>query len=987
MPPVNPFNDGEDISRLPNNNINNKTTTATTRTMRNDVNGSSNSNSSLKKLTTDTNPFRDSEVPLRNGSVSNSTNPFASTRASTASATHTTNNPFVATKSGNTNPFEDAKKTASANGNKQFPPRASLATSSSSSSTNPFSSNTKTDIRNAKSMINPPNPFATSANMDEIKTFGRANSTNPFEADAPPNINIRRSSSKNPFDVPTNTTINTMSSSSTNTNNPFDEGMKATNDIFGGNAAGAAASAFSLSNLKRPGALTNLFRGKTTSATTADAMPEEYLKSSSMEDDLGITQDDSTSTNTKNQNHHQHRRAQSGTATLPSTAMGWFKRGGTNDMPQLLEDRMSSNLNNATTTSSTTNPFSTASSSGGIPTNSSTADTSVTSSSTQHHLGVTAAPLHFFNEATKNFTNISASAGGIAATTTATATIIKDKKKKVKKKKENSHTNNKKTMLKTINNKASIWPYDNYQSIPSSTTHDTLSKLRTYSESERDFAGDGSQFTKTGVETSRRSQGVTTSTTTSSSLSNGGIITDDNNNSNKLLYERPSSLPSIAEAAQELSLVEFEAKAEERAIAIVSMWLHDSGLIDDLLVTGTQGYASIRRRAQQAAGVSTNAVTLGPQSSSLSLGLPTAADDATVGSTKTSSEGIEVGMHGFPIMASDAFKMEKEVEWMRNRVQRELTLVNARLNEGVAASGAEVQELVNAVAATRGDLGQLRNMVTYITQSVNNQDEFILKNCPRLRSIMNARRNLFTCFRDLEFFDQMPTTCNRLREELHSGEWTTDEWKTIRSVSMEHVELEILLIEAEAGMKARLKDEQGEMSKFVGDHSNYSSDDTHFRAMERNTYEAVDRFLSAHVTNVWELGDEIKMRIMSGLGSSFDLAKNNPADLVALVEAVEVYERAAEHYKALLYDDAKGKEFSKLRFTDMRASALKQLYEHFQTRGLDLFRTIQMRVRKIYSFLFMVDASRFIYSKFTLLYSSIICYRQLITPKKARQKI
>ena len=42
-----------------------------------------------------------------------------------------------------------------------------------------------------------------------------------------------------------------------------------------------------------------------------------------------------------------------------------------------------------------------------------------------------------------------------------------------------------------------------------------------------------------------------------------------------------------------------------------------------------------------------------------------------------------------------------------------------------------------------------------------------------------------------------------------------------------------------------------------------------------------------HVKNVWELGDEIRMRILSGIGSSFDLALNNPAGMVALVEAVE----------------------------------------------------------------------------------------------------
>ena len=45
--------------------------------------------------------------------------------------------------------------------------------------------------------------------------------------------------------------------------------------------------------------------------------------------------------------------------------------------------------------------------------------------------------------------------------------------------------------------------------------------------------------------------------------------------------------------------------------------------------------------------------------------------------------------------------MDKEIEKLRAGAQRELGLINARLNDGVAASGAEVQELVSAVAQLR----------------------------------------------------------------------------------------------------------------------------------------------------------------------------------------------------------------------------------------------------------------------------------------------
>ena len=104
----------------------------------------------------------------------------------------------------------------------------------------------------------------------------------------------------------------------------------------------------------------------------------------------------------------------------------------------------------------------------------------------------------------------------------------------------------------------------------------------------------------------------------------------------------------------------------------------------------------------------------------------------------------------------------------------------------------------------------------------------------------------------------------------------------------------------------------------------------------------VDHFLKEHVKNVWELGDEIRMRLLSGIGSAFDLAMNNPAGMVAMVEAVEVYENAAADYKAV--HGVEAGSIQNLRFTDMRSSALKTLFGDMETRGLDVFKDLTMQV-------------------------------------------
>eukprot|EP00984_Skeletonema_dohrnii_P019223 scaffold9147_cov118-Skeletonema_dohrnii-CCMP3373.AAC.1 len=454
-----------------------------------------------------------------------------------------------------------------------------------------------------------------------------------------------------------------------------------------------------------------------------------------------------------------------------------------------------------------------------------------------------------------------------------------------KAKKYNSNVNK----PKKSKNKAFVtpWPFDNYHEVQEKLYEELASQSAMSAASGIGGDGGGYHSGDDGDEKkedmsrrrSHRQQQRGKSTVTNTA-------TDDSQ-----YYERPEELPSIKEAVNDLALVDFEKKAEDRAVNIVSTWLFDAGLIDELLVNGAMNIG-MNNTSQSSSKV--------PSSSH------------SVMSEKT-SEGQEIGMHGFPLVGAEGaeLKMDKETNKLRGMIQRDLSIINARLNDGVAASGLEVQELVNAVSATKDDIGRLRELTTYISDGqISDRDEFLLAKYPYMRKAINARRNINRTFRELEFFSQIPSTCDRLRDELHGGEWTAEEWSTIRNVSMEHVELEIMLVEAENSMK--------------------SSQHNFNVAM-------VDNFLSAHVQNVWELGDEIRMRIISGIGSAFDLSINNPAGMVALVEAVEVYERAAESFEKKRQERG---DSGDLRFTNMRAAALEQLYQDFELRGVEMFRGV-----------------------------------------------
>ena len=158
------------------------------------------------------------------------------------------------------------------------------------------------------------------------------------------------------------------------------------------------------------------------------------------------------------------------------------------------------------------------------------------------------------------------------------------------------------------------------------------------------------------------------------------------------------------------------------------------------------------------------------------------------------------------------------------------------------------------------------------------------------------------------------------------------------------------MVEAEVGMKQRLQDGGEQKSHHppsIRGGKSFGKQAFLDMGLAHNSGE-VDHFLKEHVKNVWELGDEIRIRLLSGIGASFDLAMNNPAGMVALVEAVEVYEIAAEEYKQV--HGVEAGSIQNLRFSDMRSGALSSLYKDMEVRGMDVFKDITMQVSHLHMY-------------------------------------
>lgn len=151
--------------------------------------------------------------------------------------------------------------------------------------------------------------------------------------------------------------------------------------------------------------------------------------------------------------------------------------------------------------------------------------------------------------------------------------------------------------------KVVVWPYDDYH----------LTQKTYYSRNSTKNNRGGDDGNPSSIDPSQQAQAAATE-------------------SSIPIFSRPVDPCDIPTAVQGLSLAGFESKAEERSIIIVSTWLFDAGLIDELLVNG--GMTSLWNSNKP-------------------------GDD----------------MEG-------PTKMDKEIAKLRTSTKRQLALINARLNDG-----------------------------------------------------------------------------------------------------------------------------------------------------------------------------------------------------------------------------------------------------------------------------------------------------------------
>jgi len=225
---------------------------------------------------------------------------------------------------------------------------------------------------------------------------------------------------------------------------------------------------------------------------------------------------------------------------------------------------------------------------------------------------------------------------------------------------------------------------------------------------------------------------------------------------------------------------------------------------------------------------------------------------------------------------------------------------------------------------------QPRRTTKYIRTPNDSQSQFLTSALGELREAISTPDDAFVHFCALDLFSDIRSILERLKHTLQTEDLTENNCCLVQSTCKEHLDLQILLVEADTEMKARLKEDRSLLNNDTNPFASESSLSA--------TDEEVDKFLASFVNDVWELGEFIELTLLSRIGSFANLTLENPSAMKALIEAVEKYEVAIVEYQ----DYENQKEKGSLKITSIKEAVIKQCRRDFESKSVDVFTTIHI---------------------------------------------
>ena len=344
---------------------------------------------------------------------------------------------------------------------------------------------------------------------------------------------------------------------------------------------------------------------------------------------------------------------------------------------------------------------------------------------------------------------------------------------------------------------------------------------------------------------------------------------------------RITPLDDIPTAVKNLAIEDYPKMAEYRATIILKHWILDKGLYDEL-------------------------ANLNNLLSSHNLSCTESFSVQSV----MSQEGMEVGAHGFPMEGLE--RLDTEIDTLRERMQRDLSIVNARLGTNTVAAADDDDEF-------HVDEKQLSDHLQ------------LLDKYPHIQRLITCRHHFRNVLAQVDTFCEIPTICDRLFREM------SNEPLALHRICQEHNDLQFFLIQVEAELKDRMDDLVVVATHGGGRSQKPDHNRNHKFVPSFPNHGGVDQLLLEPVKLVWGLSHRLQHRLLERI-KNIHLMSNE--ELVAVAESVEAYEQTWDESCRLTPHPGVTKR-ARLQVSPMRQMALHTLLRSFESRCYQVMQASQ----------------------------------------------
>eukprot|EP01032_Pedospumella_encystans_P010614 gene10614-12394_t len=230
---------------------------------------------------------------------------------------------------------------------------------------------------------------------------------------------------------------------------------------------------------------------------------------------------------------------------------------------------------------------------------------------------------------------------------------------------------------------------------------------------------------------------------------------------------------------------------------------------------------------------------------------------------------------------------------LSHQLEKQLIAAESQLSNAVQSKLDSLKRAVDLMDESTLKLTKLSTNISRIDEKIA-QTNTAISNYDHLKKVDNARENLSKVISQVEFFARVPERVEFLREKMDSSP------ASLKDVFLEAVKLESLRV-------ALMKEIQVTRNRRISI-GTCLSEDANDQLMGK-----IRSAVMNHLRIVPDLMDEVTNRVMGNIGRMFDLAADNPQDLVMSFEILEMQHEYNERRNVAMRNALKNKTLNSVQ--------------------------------------------------------------------------